>query len=64
MVNRRIRRWPDTPESQGFTPTNDRNVMLAESATLSIRPGSTTTVEQILSDFPRIYVQNQGRARG
>lgn len=62
-INRRIRRWPDQRDTQGFSPTDDPNVQLAESAALSIPPGSRLTVEQILSDFPYSYVANQRRAR-
>lgn len=61
--NRRIRRFPDQRDTQGFTPTDDPNVQLAESAALSIAPGSTLTVEQLLSDFPYSYVRNQRTAR-
>ena len=63
MANRRIRRWPDPPDSQGFSRTDDQNVILAESAALSIPPGSPVTVEQMLTDFPLQYVTNQRNAR-
>ena len=53
---------PNRMRDDTYTNPKDDDLTLAEISQLSIPPGSTMTVEQLLNDFPLQFVNGQATA--